>query len=131
MVLLGLAVRSAARLWANVAKPSFFQQMLSCVGALPLNLLFRLIFLDSSLASSMTILLTYEMLRMMGCLRMMWCLGEDVGFKSSQTFHRGTIALRPKDAAAPCPASSILRATASVYSSILFKPVLISSSEAS
>lgn len=125
MVMLGFAVRSAARLWANVSEPSFFQQMLSCVGALPLNLLFRLIFLDSSLASSMTILLTYEMLRMMGCL------GEDVGFKSSQTFHRGTIALRPKDAAAPCPASSILRARASAYSSVLFKPVLISSSEAS
>jgi len=77
-VMLGLAVRSAARLWASVAEPSFFQQMLSCVGAPPLNFLFRLIFLDSSLASSMTILLTWE------ASWTTWCLEKDVEFKSSQ-----------------------------------------------
>ena len=78
-VTLGLAVRSAARLWASMAEPSFFQQMLSCVGVLSLNFLFRLIFLDSSLVSSMTILLTWEMSRTTGCLE------ADVGFESSQT----------------------------------------------
>lgn len=76
MVMLGLAVRSAARLWASVAEPSFFQQMLSCMGALPLNFLFRLIFLDSSLASSMTILLTWEMVRATGCLERGFEFGE-------------------------------------------------------
>lgn len=98
----GRAVRSAARLWAGVAQPGFFQQMLSCVAASPLNFLFRLIFLDSSLASSTAILLTWEMSRTMGFLE------EDVGFESSWTRHRGMTALRPKDAAAPCPASGIV-----------------------
>lgn len=74
-VTLGLAVRSA-RLWAE---RSFFQQMLSCVGDPPLNSLFRLVFLDSSSASSMTIFLIWEISRITGFLE------EDLGFESSQT----------------------------------------------
>lgn len=49
------------------------------MGASPLNVLFRLVFIDSSLVTLLAILLTWEMLGTMGCLE------EDVGLESSQT----------------------------------------------